>query len=170
MTAQDAELLYELDQSPDVMTYINGGNATSRADIQNISIPRMKSYTNVEQGWGLWKVSLLQNSEFIGWVLIRPMQFFSEKIELDNLELGWRFKRDSWGNGYATEAAEALKKALVEHGQVNKFTAIAMKNNQASINIMKKLGMKYLKKDIHKGPLGDQKIVFYQLEFSLCFH
>jgi len=166
MTAKDAELLYQLDQNPNVMKYINGGKITSQDDIQNISLPRMKSYTNVDSGWGLWKVSLAHSSEFIGWVLVRPMNFFSDEIEYDNLEIGWRFKQEAWGKGYATEAAETLKQALITLGAVKKLSAIAMENNQASINIMKKLGMKYLKKDIHKGPFGDQKIVFYQLELT----
>ena len=42
------------------------------------------------------------------------MHFFSDTPEFDNLELGWRFFRSSWGKGYASEAAIHIKQALSE--------------------------------------------------------
>lgn len=166
MTAKDWELMFALDQDPEVMRFINGGKLTSKQEIQEIYIPRMESYTNSEEGWGLWKVSLKQNNEFIGWILIRPMEFFSDKSEFDNLEIGWRFSRNSWGKGYATEAALNIKQSLVDKGILTKLSAIAIEENSASTNIMKKLGMNFIKKDIHRDPLGDQLVVFYQIEIN----
>jgi RimJ/RimL family protein N-acetyltransferase len=95
MSADDAELLFQLDQDPEVMRYINGGTCTSRADIQQMFIPRMNSYLNPQEGWGLWKVSLIATKQFIGWILVRPMEFFSPSPEFDNLELGWRFMQST---------------------------------------------------------------------------
>jgi len=166
MSKKDSELLFQLDQDPEVMRFINGGKLTSRKEIEEIYLPRMKSYTEPNKGWGIWKVCLLEDDLFIGWILVRPMQFFSDSPEFDNIEVGWRFSKQSWGNGYATEAAQALKKALIENGNISKLSAIAMEDNNASINIMKKLGMEYLKTDIHKDPLGDSEVVFYQLNIE----
>lgn len=166
MTVRDSELMYRLDQDPQVMKYINNGKLTSKQEIEQIYIPRMESYTNRDKGWGIWKVSVKDNNEFIGWILIRPMDFFTDAPEFDNLEIGWRFNRESWGQGYATEAATHIKQALVNKKSVNKLTAIAIEENKASINIMKKLGMKFVKKRIHRDPLGDQLVVFYQVEIS----
>jgi len=172
MTPDDADLLFQLDQDKEVMRYINGGKVSSMQDIHKVFIPRMLSYTNVERGWGLWKVEVKQTCRFIGWVLVRPMAFFSETPELGNLEIGWRFKRDSWGSGYATEAALSVKQALLNHSQnnsefkVNQLSAIAFEENKASINIMKKLGMIYLKTDLHKDPLGDNELVYYQMDLN----
>ncbi len=162
MGAEDADLLFELDQDIEVMRYINGGKMTSREDIQQVFLPRMASYSNSEKGWGLWKVMLSESDEFIGWILVRPMDFFSEKPQWDNLELGWRFMQKAWGHGYATEAASAIMHKLSERGLAKQFSAIAMPGNQASIQIMKKLGMTYLKTDINKDPLGDVEVVYYQ--------
>ncbi len=163
MTAEDSDLMYQLDQDREVMRFINGGNLTSRKEIDELYIPRMISYTNPAEGWGIWKVNLKQNDSFIGWILVRPMNFFSNDPELDNLELGWRFARDSWGKGYATEAAESIKQFLIEIGNISKLSAIAIEENVASTKIMLKLGMKYIKKDIHKDPIGDQEVVFYEI-------
>lgn len=164
MTAADAELMFKLDQDPEVMRYVTAGKLTTREEIAEIYIPRMESYTNPEKGWGLWKVSLIHDNSFIGWILVRPEDFFSNNIKLHNLELGWRFNRDSWGRGYATEAAEMIKQALIEAGDCTKLSAIAVEDNRASINIMLKLGMSYIKTDIHRDPLGnDEEVVYYQM-------
>ncbi|WDE07794.1 GNAT family N-acetyltransferase [Thalassomonas viridans] len=164
MTSDDAQLLFELDQDVEVMRYINGGKITSMEEIKEIYVPRMQSYTNEQQGWGLWKVEITATGEFIGWVLVRPMEFFTDHPQHDNLELGWRFKQKAWGRGYATEAARSIIQALSEQTDVKYFSAVAMEKNAGSINIMKKLGMSFQKKELHKDPLGDMEAVYYQVK------
>ncbi|MFT5163813.1 MAG: RimJ/RimL family protein N-acetyltransferase [Alteromonadaceae bacterium] len=161
MTADDAQLLFELDQDVEVMRYVSGGITATMKDIIERWIPRMQSYTDKEKGWGIHKVIVTATQQFIGWVLVRPMDFFGDNPELENLELGWRFKQAAWGKGYATEAAAAIKTALAAIGKVKQFSAIAIPDNKASINIMKKLGMSYVKTDMHKDPLGDIEVAFY---------
>jgi RimJ/RimL family protein N-acetyltransferase len=164
MGPEDAELLFELDQDVEVMRYINGGTMTSRQDVDDVFLPRLAKYTRADKGWGMWKVIRRDDQSFIGWVLVRPMQFFSDAPEYDNLELGWRFKRAAWGQGFATEAARAIQTALTGLGEVRRFSAIAMPGNAASIGIMKKLGMQYQKTGIHKDPLGEDEVVYYSCE------
>lgn len=164
MDASDADQLHDLDQDPDVMKYINGGKISSWQDIQDIMLPRMASYRNPEKGWGLWKVTVTESQKFIGWILVRPMHFFSSDRDDSDWELGWRFKQSSWGRGYATEAALAVIAALNTQCHQHHFSAIAFPENQASINIMKKLGMHYVKTDIHKDPLGDEEVVYYTVD------
>ncbi|MBL4630288.1 MAG: GNAT family N-acetyltransferase [Paraglaciecola sp.] len=162
MTEQDGELLFELDQDPAVMQYLTGGKPTSRDTISKVFIPRMLSYRNPDKGWGLWQVNINEPQQFIGWVLVRPMAFFSENPEWHNLELGWRFKQSSWGKGYAFEAANTIKNALIEQGNISHLSATALAENSASIKLMEKLDMRYLKSYLHKDPLGEHKAVYYQ--------
>lgn len=159
----DEALFYELDQDAEVMRYINGGKASTMIDIINVTIPRLMSYRNVETGWGIYSVFVSQTNEYIGWILVRPMDFFGDTPEFDNLEIGWRFKASSWGKGYATEAAQAIMDGIGEQTDIERFSAIALEDNEASIKIMKKLGMEYVKTDIHKDPLGDLEVVFYEV-------
>ena len=77
MDESDADLLYQLDQDPAVMRYINGGVTTSMVDIKEKFIPRMQSYRNADKYWGLWKVTITETNNFIGWILLRPMNFFT---------------------------------------------------------------------------------------------
>ena len=56
-------------------------------------------------------------------------------------EIGWRFAREAWGHGYATEAARAvLERAFSELGlpEVVSFTTVA---NVRSRAVMERLGM-----------------------------
>lgn len=163
MDANDADLLFELDQDPEVMKYINGGEMTTMKEIEEIMVPRMESFTNKAKGWGLWKVSVIESDSFIGWVLVRPMSFFSDAPEYDNIELGWRFKQDSWGKGYATEAALKLQQEILKQLGVSAVSAVALEDNSGSINIMKKLGMTYIKNYVHQHDLlGEMNAVYYQ--------
>ncbi len=141
ITEQDADFLWELDQDELVMKYINGGKKSSKEDIREIFVPRFQAYSNPALG-------------------CRPFGFFTQHPESDNMELGWRFKRHTWGKGYATEAAESVKEALYDIG-VEKFSAIANPQNSASINIMKKLGMTFSHELEYKDKLYHETVVVY---------
>lgn len=163
MDENDAELLFELDQDPAVMKFINGGKMTTMEEIHTLYLPRMAKYRDVSKGWGMWKVTIKSTQQFIGWVLVRPMDFFSEKPEFDNLELGWRFKQSSWGKGYATEAAKQIQDVMLAQIDIKAVSAIAVEDNLASIAVMKKLGMHYIKAYVHHDSmLGDMDVVYYQ--------
>lgn len=169
MGDSDAELLFSLDQDPEVMKYINGGKMTTREEIDNVYIPRLRSFTSQAQGWGLWKLTHSDSKRFVGWVLLRPMDFFSDKPQYDNLEIGWRLFRDTWGKGYATEAAKAVCKAVIKASNcgeiepIKVISAVALADNSGSINVMKKIGLSYFKTAIHQDPLGDSEAVYYQM-------
>jgi len=52
------------------------------------------------------------------------------------LELGWLIRRQFWGNGYATEAARALKPLVP-----GRFVSMIRVENVASANVARKLEM-----------------------------
>ncbi|WP_413229078.1 GNAT family N-acetyltransferase [Arsukibacterium sp.] len=58
---------------------------------------------DLERGYGIWQVRRNGDDACLGWVLIRPMGFNSQAPSTDDVEIGWRFKREYWGRGYATE-------------------------------------------------------------------
>ena len=73
------------------------------------------------------------------------MGFFTDAPNYSDIEIGWRFKQASWGHGYATEAALALCDELIKQDDVKAISATALKDNTASIKIMKKLGLQFIK-------------------------
>lgn len=57
------------------------------------------------------------------------------------MEVGWRFREDSWGHGYAKEAAiAALGLAFGKFG-ADEVVALTVEGNTPSWGLMKKLGM-----------------------------
>jgi RimJ/RimL family protein N-acetyltransferase len=163
MDANDSDLLFDLDQDPLVMKYISDGEVSSREKINDVFIPRMEAYRDEIKGWGLWQINVSETEEYIGWVLVRPMYFFSDSPEFDNLELGWRFFQSSWGKGFASEAAQHIKNSLAENKTYRAFSAIADEDNLASIGVMKNMGMTYLKTYRHVDPLFECDVAYYQI-------
>ncbi|MBT5105776.1 MAG: GNAT family N-acetyltransferase [Porticoccaceae bacterium] len=92
-----------------------------------------------KRGWGFWAVEIPNQKRFIGFVGLHiPKQSlpFSPCVEI-----GWRLEKESWGRGYATEAAnESLRYAFgeLELAEVFSFTTLA---NQRSQEVMKNIGM-----------------------------
>lgn len=185
LSQDDAGLLFEVDQDELVMKYINGGHKSSWQDIELRMLPRMQAYRDAVLGYGLYGIFanepsapwLDQNSahpDYVGWVLVRPMNFFTSGAEHDNLELGWRLKRACWGHGIASEAASAIAREVCNQRRhlamtqqapaVTQFSAIALPDNHASTGVMKKLGMRYIKRYIHRDPLGDYDVVLYRMD------
>lgn len=80
--------------------------------------------------------------EFIGWCGLKY------RPELDETDLGYRFKRAAWGNGYATEAA----KHTLDHGfnnlHLHIITGRAHIENITSIKVLEKIGMLFSREEI----------------------
>ena len=60
----------------------------------------------------------------------------------DSGELGWILNKKYWNNGYATEAAMALKDFALNILQVKRLTAGCDCRNTASSRVMEKIGLK----------------------------
>ena len=145
----DINLLFELDGDSDVMKYLSLGKAKTIDEVKKESMPRiLKSYTN-GINYGIFSAYLYSNNNYIGW-----FQFEKDKHIENAIEVGWRLKKEHWGNGYATEVGLSLvKKAKVLN---KKVVARAMIDNRASIRVMEKIGLKFVKEfwadyDPHSG-------------------
>jgi len=167
MGAEDAQALWKIDQDPAVMKYLNGGTPTNMEQVNSTFIPRMEKYRDSNKGWGIWQVSDKVSNEYLGWVLIRPMAFFTDSPNFKDLELGWRFFQCSWGKGYATEAAIAIKDAVVTNSDITHVSALAVADNLGSIGVMKKMGMSFVRAYLHKDPIGDFDAVHYQMPVNV---
>jgi RimJ/RimL family protein N-acetyltransferase len=63
--------------------------------------------------------------------------------EPTEVELGYRFRPDAWGQGFATEGAGALLADALQRPDVTRVYAHALVSNPASIRVMQKIGMTY---------------------------
>jgi RimJ/RimL family protein N-acetyltransferase len=135
-TEADAESLYELDNDPDVMRYLNGGVPASREVIQNDILPLFLDYDANNPGLGFWAAIEKSSEDFLGWFSFRPS---SENLK--DVSIGYRLKKSSWGKGYATEGSRALIDQGFEAWGIQRVAAITYGENIGSRRVMEKVGM-----------------------------
>ncbi|MGW6392169.1 GNAT family N-acetyltransferase [Streptomyces sp. NPDC055103] len=137
-TADDADLLIELDSDPAVMRYLTGGVATAPELVRERDLPSIiAGYERWGGDLGLFAAHEKDGGAFIGWFCLRP----ERQGPLDEAELGYRLRQAAWGRGYATEVSRALlAKAFTGLG-VRMVWAATMTVNHGSRNVMEKLDM-----------------------------
>jgi RimJ/RimL family protein N-acetyltransferase len=97
--------------------------------------------------------------KFLGWCGVWRL------AETNELEIGYAIAKHFWNRGYATEAAEIFLQYAFENIKPDKITAVAEPENTASLRVMEKLGMKFIK----IGEFYDRELAQYALteeEFS----
>jgi RimJ/RimL family protein N-acetyltransferase len=90
-------------------------------------------------GCCLWAAEMRQTGVFIGAVGLLHVTFAASFTPA--VEIGWRLTREAWGQGLATEAAKAALAFGFGDLGCDEIVAYAAPANQASQNVMKKLGM-----------------------------
>ena len=140
-TADDADLLFELDSDPAVMHFITGGVLTSRQAIETGVLPTLLDYHRRSPGFGFWAVVERASDEFIGWIHFRPRP----DDPPGHIELGYRLRQRSWGQGYAAEASQAvIERGFGDFG-VERVVAETMVVNTASRRVMEKCGLRQIR-------------------------
>ncbi len=88
---------------------------------------------------GRWAVVLKTSGELIGWCGLKYRK------ERDEIDLGYRFLPKHWGQGIATEASFASLEYGFKTKKLDRIIGCAMKENLASIRVLEKVGLKYVK-------------------------
>ena len=137
--SDDVEPFAAMCADPEVMRYIGSGH-TRTAEQAAASILAFERGWE-EKGYGLLAVELTASNQLIGFSGLAEPTFLPEIMPA--VEIGWRFARWSWGEGYASEAARSvLDYGLVELG-LPEIVSIYQVGNDASGRIMQKLGMRF---------------------------
>jgi len=142
-TADDAPLILQLNEDPEVTryTYDPIRNYEQASEVLTGSIlPQYVLYNH-----GRWAAHLKTDLSFIGWC---GLKFRAERMETD---LGYRFMKQYWGKGYATEAAAACLRYGFEKLHIQEIIGRAEPENSASVRVLKKCGMEYIGDDLVDG-------------------
>lgn len=132
---RDGEWLFELDNDPDVMRYINGGIHTPRDFILNQTLPLLQKYEIDQPGIGFWVLMKKNLNEPIGWCCLRKREGLTGTVSL-----GYRLAKQAWGNGFATEASEELIRVAFDELQLESVVATTYEDNAGSRRVLEKLG------------------------------
>lgn len=121
---------------------------------ENADVARGQNYSNGPQvadyltdlkndptidGWGSWFVIRKEDGMFIGDI------GFKGKPNLNKVvEVGYGLLEPYFNKGYATEAMKELVHWAFDTNKVNKIMAEVLTVNEASIHVLKKIGMRRL--------------------------
>lgn len=142
-TSNDAKLIWDLNLDPEVTRYTHDpvrDMEQAKEILEQTILPQYALYNH-----GRWAVHLKDNLAFIGWC---GLKFRPEQREVD---LGYRFKKQYWGNGYATEAAFAAIRYGFEKLNLTRIVGRAEPGNTGSIRVLEKCGMTYAGEDLVDG-------------------
>jgi RimJ/RimL family protein N-acetyltransferase len=162
-TADDVDLLLELDSDPEVMHYVTGGVTTSREEIVTDFLPAFLAYYDRYEGFGFWAAVDRVSGEFLGWFHLRP----APDDAPDEVELGYRLRRAVWGRGYATEGCRALIAKAFTELDVRRVHAETMAVHQASRAVMERAGLRHVRTFHQPWPYPIPGDEFGDVEYAL---
>jgi RimJ/RimL family protein N-acetyltransferase len=134
MTEDDADLLFALNQNPNVMRYILGEPPLTTRE-QALAVLRERVFPQYAHGLGRWACIEKLSGDFTGWCGVKHVP------ENGEYDLGYRFFEQHWGKGYATEAASAVCDFARKHLHGKRVVGKAMRDNRASRRVLEKIGL-----------------------------
>ncbi|QQX80550.1 GNAT family N-acetyltransferase [Shewanella sp. KX20019] len=135
----DAQAVYHFNAPEAVNRYTgDAGMCESVADaagiIENIWL---KEYA--EFGFARWAVVLKETGSVIGFC------GFKNESRINAVDIGYRFHPDYWGKGFATESNRACIEYARAHMDLDTIYGEVMPENTDSSQVLKKLGMRFVK-------------------------
>jgi len=113
------------------------------------------------RGFGLWAVELQAQRQFIGCVGLAVPAFRAHFTPC--VEIAWRLRRESWGQGFATEAGRECLRFAFERLALREVVAFTVPGNLRSRAVMERLGMR-------RDPGGDFDHPRLPTGHALCRH
>ncbi len=153
--AQDIDFLDQLHSDPLVMRYILG---RVRSHDENVASLNRLLALEEEHGIGQRIVILKESNKpvgrcgmsfFYGVQKAGLMSYHFDPAEIPEgqeavrvLELGYSFLQDSWGKGYATEAATAMRDHGLKVQKIPEIHSLIIQENIGSVAVAEKIGAK----------------------------
>ena len=137
---QDLDAYFSIVADADVMKYLGGRLSKEQAEryieraIKTEQTSGFSRYAVIEKGGG----------RFVGMCGFAPVK--------DYIDLGYRFGKDVWGKGFATEAASAIVALGFEEHGFGEIVGLTHPENIASIGVLEKLGFTYQREEVT--PMG----------------
>jgi [ribosomal protein S5]-alanine N-acetyltransferase len=133
-TEADAGAFLPLVSDPRVLRYT--GETPAQSEAEALAILRARPLSDYQQhGFGRMACVLRESHELIGFCGLKKL------VDLNEIDIGYRFRVETWGQGFASEAAQAV----YAHGktQLNlaRIIGLVIAENIPSVRVLTKLGM-----------------------------
>jgi len=126
---------HAMGNDPEVMRYLGPPMAREAVDA---AVDRQNALLD-ELDHCFWAIERRVDGAFLGFCGLKPGPA-GTPISGD-IEIGWRLRRDAWGQGYAREAARASLDWGWANLEVPEIVAITVPANTPSWGLMERLGM-----------------------------
>lgn len=133
----DLDAAFDMYGDPQVMRYLGGAAAVPNLEAMR---ERLEKFIALEHGPGLgfWASENKETREVVGGVLLKNLP------EAEEIEVGWHLPQKNWGKGYASEAGLGALRHGFQTVGLNEIYAVVMPENDRSIAVTKRLGMRHL--------------------------
>jgi ribosomal-protein-alanine N-acetyltransferase len=143
----DEPALIALDSDPEVMRYVGSPAGVRPRDETADRVSQRIRAQHGPHGW--WLIEGKRDRTFHGLGLLLPMP------DGDDVEVGYRLVRASWGQGVATEATSALVDYALGTLALPRVVAVVYPENRASRRVLEKLGFVHSGLGTYKGAAVD---------------
>jgi len=130
---EDVARLVDLYGRDEVTRWIGGPPKVPPAELP----ARWSAVHAQDERFGCWALELADRT-VAGTVLLKPLP-----NGVGEVEVGWHLHPDSWGHGYATEAARAVIARGFEAGLPEVY-AVVRPGNERSLAVCRRLGMDHI--------------------------
>jgi len=114
------------------------GGPASGAEI-DAAIGRIRKAQD-DNGFCYWAVERRSDGAFLGYCGLKLTDLADSPVE-GEIEIGWRFREDAWGHGYAWEAATAVLEWAWQNTSARRIVSFTVPANRGSWSLMERLGM-----------------------------
>ncbi|MFE3251391.1 GNAT family N-acetyltransferase [Streptomyces sp. NPDC059209] len=136
-TDDDLAPMAEINSDPEVMRWIGDGSVRDLDETAE-DIERWEEEWD-EEGFGLFAVELLASGELIGFTGLSVPGDLPEV--LPDVQISWRLGAPFWGQGYASEAAQAVLEFALQDRGLDRVVAVNRLGDERSENVLGKLDM-----------------------------
>ncbi|MDI1459447.1 GNAT family N-acetyltransferase [Catellatospora sp. KI3] len=141
-TAADVDRTFDIYRRDEVTRWLGMPvPLTTREQARAAVLRRIEGYA-AQPGYGLWAVQVRDTGLVAGSVALKPLPEPDDGVPgAGEVEIAWHLHPDSWGHGYATEAARVLLEYAFAQLALPEVHAIAKPDNAPSLAVMRRLGM-----------------------------
>ena len=137
----DLEVLVAIWSDPEVTRFLPSRGAPILREAVEKSLTTFIEHWK-ERNYGIWAIVEDVSSQMIGYCGLRYLD------ELKEIEVLYGLAKAHWGKGIATQATKAAIVYGFNVANLDRIIAMALPENQASIKVIEKAGLKY-EKQIH---------------------
>ncbi len=127
----DVTRLADVYARSEVTRWLSGPPSVGPAEL----VERWAKVHEADPRAGCWALEPLDGSPVAGTVLLKPLPH-----GVGEFEVGWHLHPDSWGRGYASEAAAAVVGHAFDDGLPEVY-AVVRPGNERSMAVCRRLGM-----------------------------